>query len=225
MTDQVKFGADASEYFDVAARMQETIDRLAAKAEQSGGRHEAASGKYLESTRRVRRELGELAQDFAESGDAADLLTSGIGRISEVLKIGLGPGIAASVGVAVFEVINKQIEAARKLHEEIESITSEQGGGEFRGFDSIDKHISDIKAKLDELKISSTSTGRQLSHLALDCAVGGVSGGIAYGHSAKDDRAQILADEAKINAAQIADLNAIAQREEINEHRSRAKSH
>lgn len=147
----VKFSAQGAS--DLSAELKRIADGME-KVDQKGKSTARGGFLDLESNRRVRRQLGGLAQDLLSVQDPASAANLAILRLSETLKVGLGVGIAASVGVALVQKLGQAADSAAKFRSEIDSIrrTSNVGGSDFLGVDEVNKQLDAAASKLNEIR-------------------------------------------------------------------------
>jgi hypothetical protein len=142
MSNEVKFGADAKDYFTVTKSMQAELDKLSQKV-----------GGFGRTSQRAGRESSEFAR---VAGTIIGKTTGASGAYREVSElnrlVGSTTAIAAVAGFALAEAYSRASDKATEFRESIEKIKQPTGPGAFLGTEEIDKTITDATAKLDEFQ-------------------------------------------------------------------------
>src|SRR5438093_10225857 len=117
--DLVKFGADATDYFNVIERMKASLSGLGGSVGTAfGGAGGAEFGAgFLRGERRVSGQAKFLAASILQAGDAATAAESAIQAFILSTRVGLGATVAAVGIFEVFKILKDQIdktEAAKK---------------------------------------------------------------------------------------------------------------
>jgi hypothetical protein len=139
----VRFRAEgAKELQDAFRKTGEESDKAGDKFKGGGRKYKESTDSILENSRRVKTNIRGLAEDFAAGASSTDLLKESALRLSEVLRLGLGPGIAVGVGVALYEAVRRTKEESDKLRLSIAALTSDKGN--IRPLEDIESHLTAI---------------------------------------------------------------------------------
>jgi hypothetical protein len=141
--DRVIFGADAREYFDVLSRMQQQIDQLGKAHSRAGA---IGSESFLRSERIVSRSSANIVTGLFQAQNSAQALADAFLNIEHATVIGLGAAVGVSVGVALFQALQKAKDEAFKLNEEIRGvIASESGPASYSALDALQAKLKAIR--------------------------------------------------------------------------------
>jgi hypothetical protein len=141
--DVVTYGADAREFFDIHARMGETM---------------------LRSERTVARSAGNIVTSLLSSQNAAEALASAFLNLEHATKLGLGLAIGVSVGVALFEALKKAKDEAAALNEEIRNvIASASGPASYSSIDALTAKLASVREEQKKIQEEANKTFSSLA--------------------------------------------------------------
>src|ERR1043166_1192740 len=112
MPDRAVWGLDASEYFQVAQRVEATAARVAKS-------HVAHNESFLRSGHRVAAQFGHVAREIASGGDIAGASIEGMARAMN-LPLGALAGLAAGGAI-----IGAMVKNAREAHQALKDLNKE----------------------------------------------------------------------------------------------------
>src|SRR5437879_1528017 len=121
MSDTVVFGADASAYFDVVARMQQKLDELSSHTGQFNNRLGDQSGVngFLRGEYRVERQAKLLTQGLLEARSASDALSAGLQAAVFSTKLPLAAGLGAIVIAEGLKIVLDQAARTKKAYDDL----------------------------------------------------------------------------------------------------------
>jgi hypothetical protein len=146
--DVVTYGADAKQFFDVHQMMQAAANRT------SGTLGEAS----LRSERIVSRSSANIVTGLFQSQNAAEALANSFLNLEHATVIGLGAAVAVSVGVALFEGLQKARDKAFELSEEVRKvIASASGPASYSTLDALSSKLAAIREEQKKLQDEANS--------------------------------------------------------------------
>jgi hypothetical protein len=162
MSDTITFGADASAYFDVVARMQSKLDGLEGHFASAGRGGDHIGEGFLRSERIVSRSSANMVASLLQVNSAGDAVAAVLQNVERASKLGLGLAVGVGVGIAIFEAVKHQLDATDKAY------TALQGDLD-KPIDlilnlapeDIGKEIESTKKHVEELKAASSSISNQ----------------------------------------------------------------
>jgi hypothetical protein len=119
MSDQVVFGADAKEYFDVIARMEQRLTELGSKVGRSRFDVGDSAGGLLRGEYRVERQTSLLTRNLLEARSASDALTAALQAGVFSTKLPLAAGLGGVVIAEGLKIILDQAEKTKKAYNEL----------------------------------------------------------------------------------------------------------
>jgi hypothetical protein len=172
MADQVKFGADATEYFDVVNRMSATANRLGPSIGLASG-----AETMLRSERIVSRSAANIVTSLFSADNAADALATTFLNLEHATVIGLGAAVAVAVGVSLYEAIKKATDEAFALNEEIrKTIALQSGPASYSSLDTLQAKLAAVREDQKKVQDEANKTFGSLG-----AAVGGIDWSAAGG--------------------------------------------
>jgi hypothetical protein len=160
MSDVVKFGADATQYFDTIARMRSSLSSLQGGLNTGGAGGGATGGffspdfgeGFLKGERRVSSQAKFLVAQMLQTGDASSIAAAAMQAFLLSTQVGLG---ATVVGVAFFEGFKLLHDNAVKTEKDFQALRDELGkplGAEIhQSAGEIASDLTAIDAKTAEL--------------------------------------------------------------------------
>jgi hypothetical protein len=141
--DVVTYGADARQFFDVHARMGESM---------------------LRSERIVARSSANIVTGLFQAQNSAEALANAFLNLEHATKLGLGVAIGVSVGVALFEALKKAREEAYALNEEIRNvIASASGPASYSSLDALSTKLTQIREEQKKVQAEANHTFASLA--------------------------------------------------------------
>ncbi len=210
MADQtVTLVLDAAQYYREIGKITGQTDKFKGSADNTG---RSLEGLRAKTEGRVAANIGAIARSFTSGGDAADILAESITRLGESFRGSLLFAAAAAAGIGLYNAIVKPVEAVIKLNSEIANLTRSRGTSDFLSSDEINKNLTDIGDKLDEIyakEVTRTNSGGGFLDRALGSLYGRPKGSIV---PALNEADQKRANELKEKAGK--DINDLAEKTE-----------
>ena len=136
--DVVTYGADARQFFDVHARMDETM---------------------LRSERVVAHSAGNIVTGLLQSQNAAEALANAFLNLEHATKLGLGLAVGVNVAVALYEALKKAKDEAYALNEEVRNvITSGSGPASYSSLDALNAKLSQVREEQKKVQAEADKT-------------------------------------------------------------------
>jgi len=156
--DVVTYGADAKQFFDVHAMMQSAANRTSSTLGEAS----------LRSERIVSRSSANIVTGLFQSQNAAEALANSFLNLEHATVLGLGAAVAVSVGVALFEGLQRARDKAFELSEEIHKvINSASGPASYSTLDALSAKLASIredqKKSQDEANSTFSSLGSAIA--------------------------------------------------------------
>lgn len=136
--DVVTYGADARQFFDVHARMDETM---------------------LRSERVVAHSAGNIVTGLLQSQNAAEALANAFLNLEHATKLGLGLAVGVNVAVALYEALKKAKDEAYALNEEVRNvITSGSGPASYSSLDALNAKLGQVREEQKKVQAEADKT-------------------------------------------------------------------
>jgi hypothetical protein len=131
--DVVTYGADARQFFDVHARMGESV---------------------LRTERTVARSAGNIVTGMLTAQSGAEALANAFLNLEHATKLGLGVAVGVSVGVALYEALKKAKDEAYALNEEIRKVIgSASGPASYSSLDALEGKLTSIREEQQKVQV------------------------------------------------------------------------
>jgi hypothetical protein len=141
--DVVTYGADARQFFDVHARMGESM---------------------LRSERVVARSAGNIVTGMLTAQTGAEALANAFLNLEHATKLGLGIAVGVSVGVSLYEALKKAKDEAYALNEEIRKvIASASGPASYSSLDALSTKLVQIREEQQKVQVEANKTFTSLA--------------------------------------------------------------
>jgi hypothetical protein len=136
--DVVTYGADARQFFDVHARMGESM---------------------LRSERIVARSSANIVSGLFTAQNSAQALAIAFLNLEHATKLGLGVAVGVSVGVALYEALKKAKDEADALNEEIRNvIASASGPASYSSLEALTEKLASIREEQKKVQAEANKT-------------------------------------------------------------------
>jgi hypothetical protein len=136
--DVVTYGADARQFFDVHARMGESM---------------------LRSERVVARSAGNIVTGMLTAQNSAEALANAFLNLEHATKLGLGVAVGVSIGVSLYEALKKAREEAYALNEEIRNVmASASGPASYSSLDALTTKLTQIREEQKKVQAEANNT-------------------------------------------------------------------
>jgi len=116
-----------------------------------------AHERLLGSSKRVAHQITNVAQAFTSGASAADIATTGIIALEKALRLPLGALAGLGLGALAVGEIHKSVLEAKKLHEELSGLSTDNTPAASRT-------TSDIEHQLEKAKELRETLSKQLQH-------------------------------------------------------------
>ncbi len=208
MADQtVTLVLDAAQYYREIGKITGQTDKFKGSADRTG---ESLDGLRLKTEGRVAANVGAIVRSLSSGGSAADIFAEAVTRLGESFRGSLLFAGAAAAGVGLYEVITKTGEAMIKLDSEVRNLTRSHGTSDFLGTDDINKNLTDIGDKLNEIYAGQVARSHnQLFQLGDLLGGGNPLEGLRAGLNADDQK---KSDDLMVKAGK--DINDLAEKTE-----------
>jgi hypothetical protein len=141
--DVVTYGADARQFFDVHARMGESM---------------------LRSERIVARSSANIVSGLFTAQNSAEALANAFLNLEHATKLGLGVAVGVSVGVALYEALKKAKDEADALNEEIRNvIASASGPATYSSLDALIAKLASVREEQKKIQAEANKTFASLA--------------------------------------------------------------
>jgi hypothetical protein len=157
MSDRVKFGADAQEYFDVVDKIRSAHTRLGEHINRTGGEF------GLRTSLRVEQNVAQFARTLAEARTGLDVVAAGVERVGLSLKGSFAFAAIAGATIGTITAIKRALDedekSANAARDAIQKALSVGVGSEGNSIDDLGERATKLtdgvvaaQKRIDELQ-------------------------------------------------------------------------